>query len=259
MLFRSMFSMDAANRLRVSQVSELGMYKIMNSNFNSLLLGNVGTATFTLSANKYNMAVTSGQYGIIYSYAYHTYHNGQSQLIEMTTANMGSATNVEKSIGYISSDATGTYNTGLDGFRLFKDTSNNYAIEVWRNGTRIINHTQSNWTIYKMNGTESAINNYNINTNNFQWFGFDFLYLGGTKIDCYAVINGNITLFTQIPYAGSSNADDKPIFNSPNKPVRYEIRSTTGSSNMDFICSLDRKSTRLNSSHSQQSRMPSSA
>lgn len=231
---------DAGGRFRMSQITELGEYKIFNGNANTDLLATTGSATFAFSGsgnlNKYNMSVTSGQYGIIYSKKYHPYLNGKSQLIEMTVANFGAAANVNKSIGYISSDATAPFNTGLDGFRLIKDTSDVYSIEVWRNGTRIIQSLQSNWTLDKLDGTGAS--GHNINTNNFQFFAFDFLYLGGTALRCFTFVNGSLVLFNIIPWAGSANVDNSPIFNSPNKPIRYEIRSTTGTGNMDFICSL---------------------
>jgi hypothetical protein len=176
------------------------------------------------------MSVTSGQYGIAQSKTYHPYLNGKSQFVTMTTANLGAATNVEKSIGYISSDATGTFSTGLDGFRLYKSTTDVYAFEVWRNGSILSNQLLSAWSD-KLDGTGAS--GMNINWNNFNVFVFDFLYLGGTCINCYVMYNGQFRLFNTYYHA---NTDASPMFNSPNKPVRWEIRSSTGSGNMDVVC-----------------------
>lgn len=223
-------SIDAAGRLRVSAPTAFGEYKILNNVFPSLLLEETGTATFTNNTNRVTMSVTSGQYGIITSKQYHPYFNGKSQMIEFTTAGMGSETNVEKSICYMSSVATGTYSTGFDGFRLVKSTSNVYAFEVWRNGSLTTSIPRSSW-LDKLDGTGSS--GMTITWDNFNVFTFDFLYLGGTSIRGYVWYNGE---WIQIIQHNYSNSDTEPIFLSPNKPVRYEIRSTTGTGSMDFIC-----------------------
>lgn len=223
---------DASGRLRVSQLSTIGEYKMLNNTFNSLVLEKVGTATFTDSNNKVGMSVTSGQYGIIQSKQYHPYLNGKSQLIEITTANFGTDLNVEKSIGYISSNAVAPYNSSLDGIRLHKSVNDVYSFQIWRNGTKIIEILRDNW-IDKLDGTGPS--GMTIDFNKFNVFGFDFLYLGGTSISLFVMYKGEFRLVYEYFY---SNTDSEPFVLSPNKPIRYEIRSTTGSGNMDFICSL---------------------
>ncbi|MFK5283164.1 hypothetical protein ACI3PL_26695, partial [Lacticaseibacillus paracasei] len=69
-----------------------------------------------------------------------------------TTSGLATAANVEKSIGYISSPATGTFSTGLDGFRLFKSTADVYSLQVWRNGSNTIDIPRSTW-YDKLDGT----------------------------------------------------------------------------------------------------------
>jgi hypothetical protein len=224
------YMVDAAGRLRVSQVNNLGDYKILNSYFDTTILEQVGTSTFTTSVNTTAISVTSGQYGIVKSKLYHPYFNGKSQIIQFTFKNMGSASNVEKSVGYISSDATSTYNTGLDGFRIFKDTSNNYFFQVWRNGVLFQNISRSSWSD-KLDGTGQS--GMNINWDYFNVITADFLYLGGTDVSVYINYNGLNWEFIRYNHAGT---DASPIFNSPNKPIRYEIRSTTGTGTLNFIC-----------------------
>ena len=223
---------DASGRLRVSQLSTIGEYKVLNNVFNSFTAEKVGTGTFADQTNKTNMIVTSGQYCIIQSKQYHPYLNGKSQLIELTTANFGDTLDVEKSIGYISSNAVAPYNTELDGIRLFKDVTNVYYFQIWRNGINIVNVARDDWND-KLDGTGAS--GMTIDFDNFNVFGFDFLYLGGTAITLYVMYNGEFRIVYRHYYA---NTDSEPFVLSPNKPIRYEIRSTTGSGSMKFICAM---------------------
>lgn len=223
-------SLNADGSISASDYNSFGEYKMMNNTFPSLLLEQTGTGTFTNNTNRVTMSATSGQYAIITSKQFHPYFNGRSLVVEMTSAGFGAATNVEKSIGYISSTATTTYNTGLDGFRLYKSTADVYAVEVWRNGTRIQNILQSSW-YDKLDGTGPS--GMNITWSNFNVFKWDFLYLGGTALRLFVMYNGEFRLVMQYNHA---NTDTAPFLMSPNKPIRYEIRSSTGSGNMDFIC-----------------------
>ena len=61
------------------------------------------------------------------------------------------------------------------------------------------------------------------------------------------------TVYVSANYTG---ADAEAVLNSVIMPLEESIN---GVENMMYISSTDRKSTRLNSSHYQQSRMPSSA
>jgi hypothetical protein len=221
---------DAAGRIRVSEPTSLGDYKILNNTFDALQLQQVGTGTFTQNANRTTMAVTSSQYAIVQTKQYHPYLNQKSQEWTMTFTEMGAATNVEKSIGYISSNAVAPFNSNLDGMRIFKDVSNNYFLQVWRNGTKILDIARTSWND-KLDGTGAS--GMTINWVNFNVMGADFLYLGGTAI-AFKIMNGRMpVIFHVINYA---NTDTQPIFLSPNKPLRWEIRSTTGSGNMNMIC-----------------------
>ena len=221
---------DAAGRIRVSQPTSLGDYKILNNTFDALRLHQVGTGSFTQNQNSVTMAVTSGQYAIIQTKQYHPYLNQKSQDWTMTFTGMGAATNVEKSIGYISSNAVAPFNSALDGMRIFKDVSDNYFLQIWRNGTKIIDIARSSWTD-KLDGTGAS--GMNINWDNFNVMGADFLYLGGTAV-AFKIMHGRTPVIFHIhEYA---NTDTQPIFNSPNKPLRWEIRSTTGTGSMKMIC-----------------------
>ena len=221
---------DAAGRIRTSQPTSLGDYKILNNTFDALALQQVGTGTFTQNQNSTTMAVTSGQFAIIQTKQYHPYLNQKSQDWTMTFTGMGAATNVEKSIGYISSNAVAPFNSTLDGMRIFKDVSNNYFLQIWRNGTKIIDIARASWTD-KLDGTGAS--GMNINWANFNVLGADFLYLGGTAV-AFKIMHGRMPVIFHIH--AYSNTDSQPIFNSPNKPLRWEIRSTTGTGSMNMIC-----------------------
>lgn len=221
---------DAAGRLRVSEPTSLGDYKILNNTFDALQLQQVGTGTFTQNQNSTTMTVTSGQYAIIQTKQYHPYLNQKSQDWTITFTGMGAAANVEKSIGYISSNAVAPFNSTLDGMRIFKDVSNNYFLQIWRNGTKIIDIARASWTD-KLDGTGAS--GMNINWDNFNVMGADFLYLGGTAVAFKIMFGRTPVIFHIHAY---SNTDSQPIFNSPNKPLRWEIRSTTGAGSMNMIC-----------------------
>ena len=223
---------DAAGRLRTSNVTSLGDYKILNGYLDTNLLLTAGTATFTTNTNNLQMSVTSGQYGILYSKMYHPYLNDKSQKITMTAFNMGAASNVEKSMEYMSSSATAPHNTALDGIRLFKDTSNNYSFQIWRNGTQL--NTPSlqfaNW-IDKLDGTGPS--GMTVDWNNFNVIMCDFLWLGGTTIRFYINYAGKNWTIASHYYA---NTDNQPFILSPNKQIRWVIRSTTGSGTLNAVC-----------------------
>jgi hypothetical protein len=221
---------DAAGRIRVSQPTSLGDYKILNSTFDSLQLQQTGTGTFTQNANSVTMSVTSGQYALITTRQYHPYLNGKSQQWTLTCFGFGAAANVEKEVAYMSSSPVAPYNTVYDGIRILKDTSDVYRLQVWRNGTNNINVARTAWDD-KLDGTGAS--GMTINWANFNVFGCDFLYLGGTAIAFY-IMNGRIpVVFHVINYA---NTDTQPMVFSPNKPLRWGIRSTTGSGNFSMVC-----------------------
>lgn len=221
---------DEAGRLRVSQVTSLGDYKILNSDAQALLMEYNGTGTATTNVNNVSMSVASGQFHIAQSKVYHPYLNGKSQFITITTSGMGAAANVEKSFGYISSDATGTFSTGLDGVRIRKDGSDVYALEVWKSGSLLASIPRSSWTD-KLDGTGPS--GMTINWANFQVFVIDFLYLGGTAINVAVSSGGDF--WPVVTYA-HANTTTSTLFDSPNKPIRWEIRSSTGTGSLNVFC-----------------------
>ena len=101
----SSFSLDAGARLRTSQLTTLGDYKILNAD-EALLLENVGTGTGAYTNNTYTMTVASGQYLIRQSRRHHPYFSGKSQQVELTL------------IGFSGTVSLVVQNNGTDVFRI---------------------------------------------------------------------------------------------------------------------------------------------
>ncbi|MFM7856798.1 MAG: hypothetical protein ACKO96_33940, partial [Flammeovirgaceae bacterium] len=108
---------DAGGRIRVSQLTTLGDYKILGAD-KTFLIESAGTGTGTYGSNKFNMSVTSGQWYVRQSKRYHPYFSGKSQFCEFTFDNFQPETNVNKKVGYFSSSAVSPFNSVYDGFWL---------------------------------------------------------------------------------------------------------------------------------------------
>jgi hypothetical protein len=214
---------DAGGRLRTSQLTTLFDGKTLNED-NAQMWHIVGTGNNSFTHNTNVMSVTSGQYLIRQSNLFTQYYSGKSQLVELTFDNFQPQTNVTKRIGYYSSSATAPYNTTLDGF--FLESSNGVvSIGVYNAGTLIASIPQSSW-----NGTVATYD-----WTKFTVAIFDFLWLGGTELRLFLKLpNDEFVLAHTFYHAGSG---DGTFIKSPNQPVRYEIRSTTGTGAMTSVCS----------------------
>lgn len=214
---------DAGGRVRISQLTTLGDYKILNAD-RTLLLETVGTGTGTYTASKYNMAVTSGQWMVRQSRRYHPYFSGKSQMVETTFDNFGLQANVVKRVGYFSSVATTPFDTAYDGIWL-ENTGTSYVLKASRAGTETVSIDWTLWDNYDL------ISGYNFD--NFTVILFDFLWLGGAVYRIWIKNGGGFVLLHTVHYAGTSQ---DVFIQSPNQPLRYEIRSTTGSGSFRYIC-----------------------
>ena len=215
---------DAGGRVRISQLTTLGDYKILNAD-RPLLLETVGTGTGTFQANKYNMAVTSGQWMVRQSRRYHPYFSGKSQMVETTFDGFGLQANVVKRVGAFSSNAVSPYDTTYDGIWL-ENTGTTYVLKASRAGTETVSVDWTDWDNYDL------ISGYNFD--NFTVILFDYLWLGGAVYRLWIKNGGGFVLLHTVHYAGTSQ---DVFIQSPNQPIRYEIRSTTGSGSFRYICS----------------------
>lgn len=221
------FSYDPSGRLRVGQLTTMLDGKILNVD-NARLFENVGTGTGTFTNNKYNMAVTSGQYLIRQSRRFTPYFSGKAQLIEETFDNFQPQANVVKRIGYFSSNAVAPYDTTKDGVWLESDGTTIRLI-CSRAGTETLNVAITAWSGYADLAEYQTLANWQ----NFTVVAFDFLWLGGAVLRLYVKTSTGFVLAHTFNYAGS--AQDVFIL-SPNQPVRYEIRSSTGVGSMRYVC-----------------------
>lgn len=215
---------DAGGRTRVSQLTTLHDGKILNGD-NSLMFDNVGTGTGLYGLNKYNMSVTAGQYFIRQTTHYMPYSSGKSQLVEETFTNFQTEAGVIKRVGYFSSNAVAPYASAFDGF-FIENNEGVFSLKAYRKGVLTIN------TLFTAMDNYTAIADYN--WANFTVIAFDFLWLGGAVIRFFVKTANGFELIHTENYSGT--ADDVFIL-SPNQPLRYEIRSTTGAGSFQYVCS----------------------
>ncbi len=217
-------SLDAGSRLRVSQLTTLMDGKILNSD-NPFVWDNQGTGTGLYNANKYNMSVTAGQFFVRQSRRFTPYYAGKSQLIECTFDNFQVQANVIKRAGYFSSNAVSPFASTYDGFYL-ENNGTTIKLKAERAGVTTIDVDWTNWDNYDL------ISGYDWST--FTVIAFDFLWLGGAQLRIFLKTDLGFVLAHTVAYSGT--ATDTFIL-SPNQPIRYEIRSTTGTGSLRYICS----------------------
>lgn len=217
----SSFGNDAGGRTRVAQITTLLDGKVLNED-DTNLFENVGSGTATHSNNKVNLSVTSGQYIIRQSRRFCPYFAGKSQLIEVTFDNFQLQNGVIKRSGYFSSNPIAPYDSNLDGIWIESNgTNSKYKVICSRNGVETLNEDIT-----------SLMSGYNFQ--NFTVVAFDFLWLGGAIMRAWIKTENGFELLKEFNYSGTQQ--DVFIL-SPNQPIRYEIRSTTGSGSMRYVCS----------------------
>ena len=149
------------------------------------------------------------------------YQNGKSTLIFMTTVFGAKTSGVKKRVGYF--DA----NNGL----FFEQDGSNLKVVIRKNGSDT-SINQSSWNIDKLNGTGKS--EISLDETKSQIIIIDFEWLGVGRVRFGFVVDGIIYYCHQFLNA---NVNDSVYMSVPNLPLRYEISSTSGSSNLDHICS----------------------
>jgi len=215
---------DAWWRLRVSWLTTLFDGKTLDAD-NTNIWDNVATGTASWGNNKYSMAVASWEYCIRQAKRFSPYFSGKSQFIEITTIDFDTEANVTKRAWYFSSAATGSYNATYDWFWI-EDNGTTKILKASRAGTETISVNFADMDNY------AAISSYN--WEKFTVFAFDFLWLGGAILRFFVKTSTGFELIHTVNYSGT--ASDIFIL-SPNQPIRYEIRSSTGTGNFVAVCS----------------------
>lgn len=221
------FGTDPSGRLRVGQMYTLLDGKILNAD-NTRLFETIGTGTGAFSNNKFSMSVTSGQYLIRQSKRFNPYFSGKAQLIEETFDNFQPQVGITKRVGYFSSNAVAPYNSNKDGIWIESDGTTIRLI-CSRDGTETLNVPITEWTGYDNLAEYKTLTTWK----NFSVSAMDFLWLGGAEQRLYMKTSNGFTLAHAFEYAGTA---EDVFIKSPNQPVRYEIRSTSGSGSMRYIC-----------------------
>lgn len=213
--------------LPVSELNTLHDGKILNF-IDTRVYETAGTGTGTFTNNKYNMAVTAGQWQIITTRRFAPYYSGKPQKVELTFDHFAPEANVVKRTGYFSSSIVSPYDATLDGLWL-ESSNGTITIKASRAGVETLSVDIADWTGY------SRINNYqNLATwDNFTVIEFNFLWLGGAYIELRIVTDDGFVTAHNFVYAGTSQ---DTFIKSPNQPIRYEIRSTTGTGDFRYIC-----------------------
>jgi hypothetical protein len=217
-------TLDAGTRVRISQITTLVDGKILNTD-NTNVFDTQGTGTGLYGQNKYNMSVTAGQYLVRQTRRFAPYFAGKSQMCECTFDNFQSETGTTKRVGYFSTSATVPYSATTDGFWL-ENNGTTISIKASRSGTTTVDVPMSAWTNY------NSVSTYD--WSHFTVILFDFLWLGGAVLRLFLKTDQGFVLCHTVNYAGS--ATDVFIL-SPNQPIRYEIKSTTGTGSLRYICS----------------------
>lgn len=212
---------DASGRLRVSQLNTLIDIKQFNDE-EPLFYDreNIGGALQTYVKNKggVEMSVSfDGDAAISQSKMFAPYFSGKSQLIELTFANFQNQSGVIKRVGYFSSNTTTPFDSNKDGIWIEADGIYHRFI-IQKNGSEIVN---------------DIIDDERLDFSNFNVLFVDFLYLGGTSITYGFFINGQFEVIGKYNHAGNNIST---FVESPDEPIRYEIRSTGGIGSMDQIC-----------------------
>lgn len=217
-------NLDLSGRSRSSSLLTLFDGKIYNAE-DTFKWDTKGPGTATYGNNAVALSVTSGQYEVRQSRFFTPYFSGKPQLIEFTTLNFQNQSNVTKRVGYFSSNAVAPYDSSKDGVWVEADGST-YRLICSNLGTETHNIPWTSWDAY------DEISGYD--WSKFSVFMVDFLWLGGAGLRLFMVIDGVFKLVHTIDdHAGYAST---LIFNNPNQPVRYEIRSSTGSGVLTSVC-----------------------
>lgn len=220
-------NVDLDNATRVSEKTTLFDGKIYTAE-DPYKWDTKGTGTATFSNNSIVMSVTAGQYVIRQGRFFAPYFSGKPQMAEYTQIDFHNQTGVVKRAGYFSSNAVAPYDSNKDGFWVEADGTTHRLI-CSNNGTIIHNIPFNEW---------DAVVSQEITS--YDWTKFSvikgtFLWLGGAGLQFFLVIDGKLRLMHTIKnHAGYEN---RLIFQNPNQPIRYEIRSTSGSGTLTSVCS----------------------
>lgn len=224
--------LDAFGRLRVSEVTTL-----LEVKYNQDKLPNqvdevfAGSATSTLDSTNACVIMTvstTGDYVIRQTKERAIYQPGFSQSTKFSFSDFELDSNVIKRVGYFSSSSAATYDTQFDGFFLESNGINNkISFQIWKKGTLVLSSATDSWI-------SDQVNPNIIDWSKTQLMAVDFQWLGVGRVRFGMNLSGNTYIFAT--NSGTNNLSDV-YMSSPDQPIRYEIRSSGGTSSFHQICS----------------------
>jgi hypothetical protein len=220
----SPFTLDSGGRIRTSNMTQLFDGKVLGSD-NTDYWDVQGDGTSTFYKNTVIMSADTGQYLVRETNRHLPYIAGHSQLIEITCDNFQTETGIQKNLGYFSSSFVAPFTGETDGI-VIEDDGIQKHLRVYNKGTRTLDVPFTGMTNYNL------ISGYTYD--NFTIFGIDFLWLGGAQVRFFQKLDSGFRLIHSQPYAGSAPGT---MMESPNQPVRFEIRNISGSNTyFKYIC-----------------------
>lgn len=223
-------NLDAANRVRVSQLTSLGDYKQNNDNqplfFSEEKIGTASAVYSSLEGGVIMSVDSTSDKVVRQTKMWHPYFAGKSQLFEVTGTDMHPQSGVTKRMGYFSSSTSTPFSSNLDGIFLETTDGGEHTFNVYKSGTQVLSVAQSDWNVDKLDGNGvSGITMSGDNWRRFIVFGADFLYLGGTSVAFGFFFNRKLNICHVYNHAMVNNIIQAPMITSPNQPLRWEIES----------------------------------
>jgi hypothetical protein len=221
--------------LNVAEIYNIAVYKQDKARddlfFDTVTIG-TGTAVYQATDGGVLMAVSANNDAVIrQTKQFHPYFSGSPQFAESTCVNMAAVANTVKRIGLFSTDsAASPYTASRDGFYMESDGADLH-FKIDKNGTNIFTKVQSLWDD-PMDGTGTS--GITLDASKFQALVIEYLYLGGTDARFGFLINSKI-IWAHTFHNANINAST--FVASPTQPVRYEIRSSGGTSDLLQVCS----------------------
>jgi len=190
---------------------------------NAGLWDTAGSGTATSGTVSMDLSVGAGEYLVRQTRRRTPYFSGYPLLAELTFDSFGIEAGVLKRIGYFSSSTSAPYTAGIDGFCIEMDGLT-YRLKAWNNGTITVNVPLADW--------EDRGIQYDFEQ--FSAIAFDFLWLGGAALRLWiCTAEGGWQIAAIAPFIGRKTGT---MTASAQQPLRYEIRSSTGTGAMTAIC-----------------------
>lgn len=227
-------AIDAFGRLRVSLPDTLINIKQTVDNAPLLFTqGTVASGNIYYDSNNASSMLTvsaSNDVAIRQTKQYFNYQPGKSQLI-FSTFCMQNVENTISRVGLFDSSTSSPYSGSLEGFYL-QNNGGVASVHIANTGGQPSQSaTQANWNIDKMDGT--GLSGITLDFTKTQILAIDFEWLAVGRVRFGFVING--ILFYVHQFVNANNIS-LPYLKNPNKPLRWEIRSTGGIAALRQIC-----------------------